>query len=195
MNTIVQLNHIEQSIMLETLDLLFGRHGVTFLIEKPAQNTTNHWGLKQLNKQSGTAAEDDSTNIMVSHLAPSVQSDWDIERARNAFISRQTIDTVGSSKSPPVSDDITWKHAINKSKHVWSSGPFGKKESLLELDDFEDWLGRCRPSVLGKEGVAVAADTGEHALADILARNGDEADSASVNSAETSVDSRQKNWV
>ena len=152
-------------------------------------------GLKLMNKQSGTSPEKDGPIIPVSHLAPSVQSAWDVERVRNAFINRGVVESGGSSDSLPVSDDITWKQAINKNKHIWSSGPFGKKESLLELDDFEDWLGRCCPPILGKEGVAVAADTGEHALADILARDGEEADAASVNSDKTSVGSRQTNWV
>lgn len=45
----------------------------------------------------------------------------------------------------------------------------GKKEELLLLDGMEEWLGRCRPSILGKGGVAAAEESGATTLADILA--------------------------
>ncbi|KAL7540930.1 hypothetical protein ACHAXR_010494, partial [Thalassiosira sp. AJA248-18] len=159
-------------------------------------------GLRLMRQQnSGTSSEKGVHNIPVSHLAPSVQSVWESDRVRNTIINNSAIETVASSRSSLNSNDAAWKQSFNKNKHVWSAGPFGKKESLLELDGFEDWLGRCRPAVLGKEGVAIAADTGERTLADILsaaAQDDDEAadDGArSGNSVETSLDSRLKNWV
>ena len=67
------------------------------------------------------------------------------------------------------------------------------------MDGFEDWLGLCHPTVLGKEGVSMAADTGERTLAEILSaatRDDDENNgSMSVHTEENSLGSRQKNWV
>lgn len=44
------------------------------------------------------------------------------------------------------------------------------KENLLLLDRMEEWLGRKRPAILGKEGAAAALERGEKTLADILNR-------------------------
>lgn len=51
-----------------------------------------------------------------------------------------------------------------------SEGPFKDKENLLLLDRMEEWLGRKRPAILGKEGAAAALERGEKTLADILNR-------------------------
>jgi len=153
--------------------------------------------MHQRKMSGGASSEKCASSIPVSQLAPSVQSVWESERVRNTIISNDVIESVASSHS---NNDAAWKQSINKNKHVWSAGPFGKKESLLELDGFEDWLGRCRPAVLGKEGVAIAADTGERTLADILAAAAmdEEAAGASSDTSEEnkSLDSsRRKNWV
>ncbi len=37
------------------------------------------------------------------------------------------------------------------------------------LDGIEDWLGRCRPAILGKEGAAAAKESGVTVLSGILA--------------------------
>jgi hypothetical protein len=42
------------------------------------------------------------------------------------------------------------------------------------LDRVEDWLGRRRPVILGKEGALAAGDRGEKTLADILNNDGDD---------------------
>lgn len=49
-----------------------------------------------------------------------------------------------------------------------NEGPNKEKENLLLLDKVEDWLGRRRPTLLGKAGVAAAEERGEGALANIL---------------------------
>lgn len=49
-----------------------------------------------------------------------------------------------------------------------NEGPQKEKENLLLLDRLEDWLGRKRPAVLGKEGAEAALERGEKTLADIL---------------------------
>ena len=51
-----------------------------------------------------------------------------------------------------------------------SEGPSKNKENLLLLDRIEEWLGRKRPAILGKEGAAAALERGEKTLADILNR-------------------------
>jgi hypothetical protein len=37
------------------------------------------------------------------------------------------------------------------------------------LDAIEDWLGRCRPAILGREGAAAAKESGITVLSGILA--------------------------
>jgi len=44
---------------------------------------------------------------------------------------------------------------------------------LLLLDSVEDWLGRRRPLILGREGASAAKDRGEKTLADILNQDDD----------------------
>lgn len=58
------------------------------------------------------------------------------------------------------------------------------------LDRVEDWLGRRRPLVLGKEGASAARERGEKTLADIL--NQDDNDSFGEKS---DIESEDDNWV
>ena len=55
-------------------------------------------------------------------------------------------------------------------KHFWHRGPFNKKEELLLLNSIEEWVGKCRPSILGKEGAELAAESGQVTLQSILAQ-------------------------
>lgn len=48
-------------------------------------------------------------------------------------------------------------------------GPFDNKEELLLLDSIDEWFGKSRPTILGKVGAELAAETGESALQSILA--------------------------
>lgn len=54
-----------------------------------------------------------------------------------------------------------------------NEGPRREKEHLLMLDRMEDWIGRRRPLILGKEGVSAALDRGEKTLADLLNQDDD----------------------
>lgn len=65
-----------------------------------------------------------------------------------------------------------------------------EKDNLLMLDSIEDWLGRQRPVILGKEGASAARDRGEKTLADIL--NKDEDDSFGE---KDDLESVQDGWV
>jgi hypothetical protein len=58
-----------------------------------------------------------------------------------------------------------------------NEGPRKEKDNLLMLDRVEDWLGRRRPAILGKEGASAAGDRGEKTLADILNNDNDGDDS------------------
>ena len=71
-----------------------------------------------------------------------------------------------------------------------NEGPRKQKENLLVLDRIEDWLGRRRPLVLGKEGASAARDRGEKTLADIL--NQDDNDSFGEKS---DIESESDDWV
>jgi len=136
----------------------------------------------------------DST--LVSQLAPSVQMAQKSGRSRTGVIDASLIQTSFPTNSANENIDPAWREAINESKHVWSAGPFGKKEELLQLDNFDDWFGRCRPTVLGEEGVAMAADTGERALANILlAAAQEDVDEGQVDSEDASVGGKRNNWI
>lgn len=54
-----------------------------------------------------------------------------------------------------------------------NEGPQKDKENLLLLDRMEEWLGRKRPAILGKEGAEVALERGHKTLADILNKAND----------------------
>lgn len=60
------------------------------------------------------------------------------------------------------------------------------------MDQIEDWLGRRRPLVLGKEGASAAKDRGEKTLADILTNDTDNSFGAEVDDLRSSKDS---GWV
>jgi len=135
---------------------------------------------------------------LMSQLAPSVQKANKSGRSRTGVIDASLIEASFPTNSANENIDPAWREAINESKHVWSAGPFGKKEELLQLDSFVDWFGQCRPTVLGKEGVAMAADTGERALANILlaaAQEDFDQGQDESKSEDASVDGKRKNWV
>ena len=135
---------------------------------------------------------------LMSQLAPSVQKARRSGRSRTGVIDSSLIDSAFPKQGANENFDPAWKDEVNESKHVWSAGPFGKKEELLQLDDFVDWFGRCRPVVLGKEGVAMAADTGEQALANILlaaAQEDMDQGSDDNETEDSSIDGIRKNWI
>ncbi|KAL7430349.1 hypothetical protein ACHAXH_002811 [Discostella pseudostelligera] len=148
-------------------------------------------------RHNGTLTGTEDSNIPVSQLAPSVQSTSNVERIRNAIIGKDVIESVAPPMSSIHSTDAAWKQTLAKGKHIWSTGPLGNQENLLELNDFEDWLGRCCPAVLGKDSVAIAATTGERTLADILsaAARDEEEFGAVATGNELSPSSRKQRWV
>lgn len=55
-----------------------------------------------------------------------------------------------------------------------NEGPNREKENLLLLDHIQEWFGRRRPVLLGREGVKSAEDRGASTLADILNQGDDD---------------------
>lgn len=103
-------------------------------------------------------------------LAPSVQRSQRAQRVRQRLLGEEAIDKAVTRKLETVEQDTKWNNPCNETKHVWNEGPFKNKENLLLLDRMEDWLGRKRPAILGKEGAEIALERGEKTLADILNR-------------------------
>ena len=55
-----------------------------------------------------------------------------------------------------------------------NEGPNREKENLIMLDHIQEWFGRRRPVILGKEGAKSAEDRGATTLADILNQGDDD---------------------
>ena len=113
---------------------------------------------------------DDLCRRWMPQLAPSVQRSQRAQRVRQRLMGEEAIDKAVTRKLESVDQDTKWNNPGNESKHVWNEGPFKNKENLLLLDRIEDWLGRKRPGILGKEGAEIALERGEKTLADILNR-------------------------
>jgi hypothetical protein len=147
-------------------------------------------------KSSKSSSNDDASAPPVLQLAPSVQSVWETERVRNSIVSNNFIGWQSPSKSCSQPHDVAWKESLIKSKHIWTSGPLGKQNLLLQLSGFGDWLGRCCPTALGKNGVAIAAERGEQTLAEILyaAARAGEAEGAGT-PQKNNFSTLQKDWV
>eukprot|EP00522_Entomoneis_paludosa_P008904 CAMPEP_0172451960 /NCGR_PEP_ID=MMETSP1065-20121228/9758_1 /TAXON_ID=265537 /ORGANISM="Amphiprora paludosa, Strain CCMP125" /LENGTH=3022 /DNA_ID=CAMNT_0013203931 /DNA_START=83 /DNA_END=9152 /DNA_ORIENTATION=- len=97
-------------------------------------------------------------------LAPSLQKGGRLRRVRNRLIGTGALSSAG--ERIPKDVDPLWTSSCKEAKHVWNEGPSREKDKLLMLDRIEDWVGRRRPIILGKEGASAARDRG--ALADIL---------------------------
>jgi hypothetical protein len=147
-------------------------------------------------RHCGTSSDKDASGLPVLQLAPSVQSVCEIERVRNAIISSDFIESKAPSKSSSHPHDVAWKESITKSKHVWTAGPNSEKEFLLRVHRFEDWLGRCCPTALGKDGVAIASEKGEQTLAEILSAAARDYEALGANAlSRNNFSSIQKDWV
>lgn len=77
--------------------------------------------------------------------------------------------TDSSSTSNGYLIDSRCLSSLDDTKHVWYVGPYENRSELLLLDSFDEWLGKKRPSILGKVGAEIAAETGESTLLNILA--------------------------
>lgn len=103
-------------------------------------------------------------------LAPSIQRSHRSNRVRHRLIGEEAVDKAVTRKQETKDPDKLWSMPCNESKHIWNEGPFKDKENILLLDRMEEWLGRRRPTILGKEGAEMALEKGEKTLADILNR-------------------------
>ncbi|KAL3788523.1 hypothetical protein HJC23_006561 [Cyclotella cryptica] len=105
----------------------------------------------------------EGAKVNVSQLAPVAQTSWS-ERSRPRMLKSDILEEVFPEKNASLNE----KYCIKDGRHIWCTGPFGRPEKLFRLESFEDWFGRCLPIILGNEGVALAAGTGEQTLANIL---------------------------
>ena len=137
------------------------------------------------------------TNVQASQFAPSVQPNtYANSPVHSSILNRESLQA--AIRVPP--EQKSGSSSVFESahsRHIWSTGPFGKKEKLLTLDSLEDWLGRCRPAVLGSEGVSMAADTGEQTLKDILLAASQEEVATATAPEQDHCDQveRKQNWV
>jgi len=130
----------------------------------------------------------------IRQLAPSIQRSHRSNRVRHRLIGEEAVDKAVTRKQETKDPDKLWSTACNESRHIWNEGPFKDKENLLLLDRMEEWLGRRRPTILGKEGAEMALERGEKTLADILNRADYDDDSFGAHSEEGTIDNKG-GWV
>ena len=118
-------------------------------------------------KSSGRGVSADN-KFWSKQVAPSLQKGRSEMRERNQLLGHDAISAISGSDEPTKRAEHPWDLRLDERKNVWSKGPFNLREELLLLDKFEEWLGRRRPTVLGKEGAEMAAESGEKTLADLL---------------------------
>jgi hypothetical protein len=104
----------------------------------------------------------------LENLAPSVQKGHDEMRPRRKLLGEASVLSMMTNKKKKVDAEYPWDNRLDDTKSVWRKGPFNKKEEILLLESIEEWLGRKRPTILGKRGAEAAAESGEKTLADIL---------------------------
>ncbi|VEU44210.1 unnamed protein product [Pseudo-nitzschia multistriata] len=98
-------------------------------------------------------------------LAPSVQRSKKYERQRSRLIGESSLSMV--MPRDKVQNEV-FSSEIPESKLVWNEGPNHEKENLLLLDNVQEWFGRRRPVILGREGAKSAEERGASTLAGIL---------------------------
>jgi hypothetical protein len=121
--------------------------------------------------KKGKAPSNEFTQQWIQSLAPSVQRSRKSGRHRSRIIGESSLSTVGAK------DQINGKIFLKEfpeSKLVWNEGPNREKENLLMLDHIQEWFGRSRPIILGKEGAQSAEERGASTLAGILHSNDDD---------------------
>lgn len=121
---------------------------------------------KKVNGPNHQMSEDHLKRWM-KPLAPSLQRGTHFGRARQRLLGERELEAVGGTQIK-TNTDPQWSTPCNESRHIWNEGPNKEKENLLLLDNAQDWLGRRRPTLLGKAGVEAAEERGEGALANIL---------------------------
>ena len=123
--------------------------------------------ISSSNPASSRGASADN-QFWAKQVAPSLQTGRDEMRMRNQLLGHDVISAASHGNGPTRKAEHPWDLRLDERKNVWSKGPFNRREEILLLDKFEEWLGRRRPTVLGKEGAEMAAESGEKTLADIL---------------------------
>ncbi|KAG7373353.1 hypothetical protein IV203_034077 [Nitzschia inconspicua] len=104
-------------------------------------------------------------------LAPSLQRWKPLRRHRTKLMGESIFSAIGAREQ---SRDALFSRELPESKLVWNEGPNREKDKLLMLDNIQDWFGRTRPVILGREGAKNAEDRGASTLADILNANDDD---------------------
>jgi hypothetical protein len=144
--------------------------------------------LKQGPARGSNGMTEDQVDRWMKPLAPSIQHGTRFARPRHRIFTTAELEKAGGKTT--VTSDSVWVTPCNESKHVWNEGPRKEKNSLLTLETIEEWLGRRRPTIVGKEGASAARDRGDKTLADIL--NKEEEDSFA---GKSDLESERDGWV
>lgn len=130
--------------------------------------------LKQKEEKSNQQKYD-ATNTTTNSIFD-LSNGWEQNRftIRNYYINDTIFsdDILQNSSCNNTTSNTTTTNEQQKEqqKHIWETGAYNNMEELLLLDKIDEWLGRYKPLLLGKDGVIAATTTGERALADILAK-------------------------
>jgi hypothetical protein len=196
LNIILSLQLGSSADITKVLDVLSGRDDNTARSGIPSSSTSSLAALaKHLRSGHGEKVSDDFARQWLSQLAPSLRRNRNATRARHRLIGESAMEDASWGTKQKISRDRHWKTPCNESRHIWNEGPGRDKENLLLLDSIDDWIGRVKPGIIGKEGASAALERGEKTLADILGRANDyEQDSFGDQSDEGSSSSKG-GWV
>ncbi|GKY97024.1 hypothetical protein MPSEU_000661200 [Mayamaea pseudoterrestris] len=177
----------ETSKLLQTLSG-YGQRGISSS-GVPVKTHTSIAALAlSLQQGHGREMQSDDINRYMKPLAPSLQrGSKSMTRSRQNLLGESNIG--GLKKKHVDAPDPIWTQPCNESRHVWNEGPRKEKHHLLSLGSIEDWIGRRRPVILGKEGASAAKDRGEQTLANILNQNDEDSFGGS------DIESVQDGWV
>ncbi len=180
----MQLSSSKENVesTLSKLDLCDFNSSSLFTLSHAIKNET-----KNLNEEEKGDGETKSHNIMSQFSPVYQQGICRTRRVGTHLIDYSVIDSIDHN-----SDSSIGALKYDERKHVWNSGPFEDKEEILLLDSIEEWTGRCRPTILGKEGAEVAAESGQRTLQNILAGMRDDEKSQSEDDSQCSS---MEEWV
>jgi hypothetical protein len=141
--------------------------------------------------KKGRTPSNEFNQQWIQALAPSVQRSRKSGRHRSRIIGESSLSTIGAKDQV---NDMIFSKEFPESKLVWNEGPNREKENLLMLDHIQEWFGRSRPIILGKEGAQSAEERGASTLAGILHSNDDDDDDDSSFGGENDDDFKD-GWV
>ena len=121
--------------------------------------------------KKGTIPSAEFNNRWIHSLAPSVQRSRKYGRNRSRMIGEASLSVIGAKSEL---HRQSFSKEFLESKLAWNEGPDHEKENLLILDHIQDWFGRSRPTILGKDGASRADDRGASTLAGILQSHDDD---------------------